>query len=160
MCERASCWFSRRCNRTIQLRKDGTLISHKTGADRCAGSGGHAAEPAPLASWLPVRPGLTPQGLRHGHQTWLDDLGVRYVLQAERMEHEVPGMRGVYTHITDGMRSELGAGLQQLWQASLHKRALISGRSAVPTLDKVLAAIAGPPLLAREVKAAITTETV
>ena len=46
-----------------------------------------------LASWLPLLPGLTPHGLRHGHQTWLDELGVRYVLQSERMGHEVPGMR-------------------------------------------------------------------
>ena len=47
-----------------------------------------------VASWLPLKPGLTVHGLRHGHQTWLDDLGVRCVLQSERMGHEVPGMRG------------------------------------------------------------------
>jgi len=34
---------------------------------------------------ITAAPGLTPHGLRHGHQTWLDDLGVRYVLQSERM---------------------------------------------------------------------------
>ncbi len=65
-------------------------------------------------SWLPLRRGLTPHGLRHGHQTWLDDLGVRYVLQSERMGHEVPGMRGVYSHVTPRMRAELRDGLQEL----------------------------------------------
>jgi integrase len=93
----------------------------------------------PVASWLPLRPGLTPHGLRHGHQTWLDDLGVRYVLQSERMGHEVPGMRGVYSHITSRMRADLTAGLQELWEASLNERARISVRSPVPVLDMLLA---------------------
>ena len=77
--------------------RDGTLIRHKIGPERCTGSEGTPGEPISLANWLPLRPGLTPHGLRHGHQTWLDDLGIRYVLQSERMGHEVPGMRGVYS---------------------------------------------------------------
>ena len=117
------------------------LIRHKVGADRCPGSEGLPGEPISLASWLPLRPGLTPHGLRHGHQTWLDDLGVRYVLQSERMGHEVPGMRGVYSHITPRMRAELRDGLQGLWEASLQKRALLSRRSTVSILDSVLAAM-------------------
>ena len=64
-------------------------------------------EPVAVASWLPVKPDLTLHGLRHGHQTWLDDLGIRYVLQSERMGHEVPGMRGIYSHVTPAMRKEL-----------------------------------------------------
>jgi hypothetical protein len=97
-----------------------------------------------VASWLPLRPGLTPHGLRHGHETWLDDLGVRYVLQSERMGHEVPGMRGVYSHITPGMREDLTAGLQELWEASVHERARISARSPVLVLDALLAGFREP----------------
>lgn len=126
------------CNRTIQLRQDGTLIRHKIGTERRAGSENRPGEPPSLASWLPLRPGLTPHGLRHGHQTWLDDLGVRYVLQSERMGHEVPGMRGVYSHITPRMRAELRDGLEQLWQTALHERMLLSSRSAVYVLDSML----------------------
>jgi len=101
----------------------------------------------PVASWLPLRPGLALHGLRHGHETWLDDLGVRYLLQSERMGHEVPGMRGIYSHVTPTMRSELRDGLQKLWEASLHDRALIAGRSAVTVLDRLLAArLASSPL--------------
>ncbi len=106
---------------------------------RCAGSIQEPVEPAPVASWLPLRPGLTPHGLRHGHETWLDDLGVRYVLQSERMGHEVPGMRGVYSHITPGMRGDLVTGLQELWEASLRERARISATSPVQALDSLLA---------------------
>ena len=98
----------------------------------------------PVASWLPLRAGLTPHGLRHGHQTWLDDLGVRYVLQSERMGHEVPGMRGVYSHITPRMREALTAGLQQLWETSLRYRARIAPHSPVGVLDALLAPFREP----------------
>jgi integrase len=97
-----------------------------------------------LASWLPLRPGLSPHGLRHGHQTWLDDLGIRYVLQSERMGHEVPGMRGVYSHITPRMRAELRDGLQELWETSLEERARLTERSAVAMLDSIMASRTGP----------------
>ena len=127
------------CNRTVLLRRDGLVISHKTGNVRCPGSVQEPAEPVPVASWLPLRPGLTPHGLRHSHETWLDDLGVRYVLQSERMGHEVPGMRGVYSHITPGMRRDLWDGLEKLWRASLVERVQLSRRSAVPSLDVLLA---------------------
>jgi hypothetical protein len=55
------------------------------------------------------------------------------------MGHEVPGMRGIYAHITPRMRAELVDGLQQLWEASLHERARLSERSAAPLLDGLLA---------------------
>jgi hypothetical protein len=110
------------CARTIRLRLDGLVGSHKVNSIPCAGAGGVPARPIALASWMPVSAGLTPHGLRHGHQTWLDDLGIRYVLQSERMGHEVPGMRGVYSHITPGMRAELTTGLQELWEESLSQR--------------------------------------
>jgi hypothetical protein len=68
-----------------------------------------------------------------------DDLGIRYVLQSERMSHEVPGMRDVYGHITPRMRDELKTGLQDLWEESLRQRAGIAPTSAVATLDDLLA---------------------
>ncbi len=128
----------RACGLTIQLRRDGTVVSHKAKGAQCAGTGEQPAEPVPVASWLPLRTGLTPHGLRHGHQTWLDDMGVRYVLQSERMGHEVPGMRGVYSHITPAMRAGLRAGLQKLWGRSLHERSRLNTRSAVAMLDGLL----------------------
>jgi hypothetical protein len=63
------------CNRTVLLRRDGLVISHKAGDVRCPGSGQEPAENLPIASWLPLRAGLTPHGLRHGHQTWLGRSG-------------------------------------------------------------------------------------
>jgi integrase len=66
-----------------------------------------------LASWLPVLTGLTPHGLRHGHQTWMDEGRIADVLKSERMGHEVPGMRGVYSHVSTVMRAELTTALQE-----------------------------------------------
>ena len=93
-----------------------------------------------IGSWLPQLPGLTPHGLRHGHQTWMDEVGTSYVLQSERMGHEVPGMRGVYSHISKRMRTGLVDALQELWEESLSERANIAPRSAVNVLDALLIA--------------------
>jgi integrase len=95
------------CGLTILLRRDGAIVRHKMNGARRAGTGQRPAEPVPVASWLALRTGLTAHGLRHGHQTWLDEVGVRCVLQSEWMGHDVPGMRGVYSQITSGMRAEL-----------------------------------------------------
>jgi integrase len=127
------------CGHTIRLGLDGLIGSHKIDRTPCAGTGAGPAEPMALASWLPLCTGLTPHGLRHGHQTWLDDLGIRYVPQSERMGHEVPGMRGVYGHITPGMRADLRAGLQEVWDESLAQRARLAPTSSVPVLDALLA---------------------
>jgi hypothetical protein len=127
------------CARSTQLRQDGTLINHKTGPERCPGSLLPPADLPALANWLPLLTGLTEHGQRHAHQTMLDDLNVRYVLQAERMGHEVPGMRGVYKHIAPEWRTDLVVGLQRLWEASLGARARLSERSAVPLVDSLLA---------------------
>jgi hypothetical protein len=93
-----------------------------------------------VASWLPVLTGLTPHGLRHGHQAWMDEDRIADVLKSERMGHEVPGMRGVYSHVSDAMRTELTAALQERWTASLRERAKLAPRSIVPALDALLAA--------------------
>jgi integrase len=86
-----------------------------------------------------VLPGLTPHGLRHGHQTWMDEDRIADVLKSERMGHEIPGMRGVYSHVSDAMRAELKAALQERWAASLRERARLAPHSIVPVLDALLA---------------------
>jgi hypothetical protein len=98
------------------------------------------SEDARLASWLPILQGLSPHGLRHGHQTWMDEVGTSYILQSERMGHEAPGMRGVYGHISKRMRTGLVTALQGLWEESLDERAEIAPRSAVGVLDSLLTA--------------------
>ncbi len=92
-----------------------------------------------VASWVPLRPGLTPHGLRHGHQTWMDDGGVKKALKTERMGHEDLSMQGLYGHVTEGMVAELVELLQGLWERAVGERFAIHPRSPVPVLDAALA---------------------
>jgi integrase len=96
----------------------------------------------PLACWLPLKPGLTPHGLRHSHKTSSED-GIPEILAEQRLGHEVPGMRGRYAHASARMRGDLKAALQVRWDDSLRARAAIDPHSPVPLLDKLLAPFRG-----------------
>jgi integrase len=129
------------CGRAVRRRNDGSLITHGASEARCVGSGQPPTEDAVIASWLPILKGLTPHGLRHGHQTLMDEARIPDVLKSERMGHEVSGMHGVYGHVSPSMRAELTAALQSRWEISLHQRADLRPRSVVPVLDALLLAI-------------------
>lgn len=128
------------CGRSFRRRLNGTLIAHESGGRSCPGSRQPPADDVMPANWLPLLPGLTPHGLRHGHQTWMEEAGTSDLLRSERMNHEVPGMRGIYGHVTPAMRATLTTMLQERWQASLRERAQLSPRSIVPVLDALLTA--------------------
>ena len=106
------------------------------------GSGRPPAEDTALASWLPLLPGLSPHGLRHGHQTWMDEAGISDALRAERMGHELPGMRGIYSHVSPAMRADLKSVLQELWLSALRERAAIAANSSVRLLNDLLSSAA------------------
>jgi len=93
----------------------------------------------PVASWLPLVPGLTAHGLRHGHRTWMAEDGIPDTLAEQRLGHEVPGMRGLCTHVSDRMRDALAQALQARWEDSLRARAAIRPHSPAPLLDELLA---------------------
>ncbi|WP_165494966.1 hypothetical protein [Actinomadura roseirufa] len=88
--------------------------------------------------WLPLIEGLTPHGLRHSHKTWMLEDAVPEVLQAERMGHTVPGIRGVYAHVSDSMRDDLKAKPQKRWEISLQERLRLSVGSPIPVLHGFL----------------------
>src|SRR6185437_15353155 len=99
----------------------------------------------PLACWLPIMPELTPHGLRHSHKTWMAEDGIPEILAEQRLGHDVPGMRGLYTHVSDAMRQNLTGTLEARWDTSLQARAAISPRSPLPLLDKLLAPYRAKP---------------
>jgi hypothetical protein len=68
----------------------------------------------------------------------MDEDGIPEVLKTERMGHEIPGMHGVYGHVSPGMRAVLRDALQERWDNALRERARISPRSIVPALDALL----------------------
>ncbi|MGW4406585.1 hypothetical protein ACWEJ6_21325 [Nonomuraea sp. NPDC004702] len=102
----------------------------------------YVSEGAPVASWLPVKEGLTPHDLRHAHSTWLMDLGTPLQLRDDRMGHASPemrGMRGTYTHVSRESRAWLRDQLERLWQDALARRAWFGLHSPVAVLDELLA---------------------
>ena len=127
------------CGHTVKLRLDGKAVTHKTMDQDCPGSRQQPSEDAPLACWLPVKDGLTPHGLRHSHKTWMAEDGIPEILAEQRLGHDVPGMRGLYAHVSPRMRDELLAALQGRWEESLRQRADIDPHSPVPLLDSLLA---------------------
>jgi hypothetical protein len=69
----------------------------------------------------------------------MDEDGIPEVLKTERMGHELPGMHGVYGHVSDIMRADLKAALQERWERSLRERARLSPGSRVAALGALLA---------------------
>ena len=102
-----------------------------------------------VASWLPVLRGVTPHGLRHGLQVWMDEDGIPEVLKAERMGHEMPGMHSVYGHVSPTMRADLNTALQERWEGSLRERVRLNPHSIVPVLDALLADYRPVPAMIR-----------
>jgi len=100
-------------------------------------------EDTPLASWLPVKKGVTPHGLRHGHNTWLEEDRIQRILQRERMGHREPGMGGRYTHVSDAMRTELIEALKRRWWGALGARRELCPTSPVPLLNRLLNDVEG-----------------
>ncbi|MFJ8054898.1 hypothetical protein [Streptomyces sp. NPDC096142] len=70
------------------------------------------------AEWEPIAPGMTMRGLRHTHDSWQDQLGVRAALSFEQAGHKRPGIKGVYQHPTPAMRQARLDGMEEIfWEA-------------------------------------------
>lgn len=54
--------------------------------------------------------------LRHGHKEWLDEAGIARVAVEARMGHELPGVEGVYSHVTVPMEARIMEVLQERWE--------------------------------------------
>ncbi|WP_315987570.1 tyrosine-type recombinase/integrase [Actinomadura sp. HBU206391] len=67
----------------------------------------------------PILPGFTFHEGRHTHRTWLADDGINEVGRAARLGHKMPGMAGVYEHVTPETRQRILHVLQQRWEDSL-----------------------------------------
>jgi hypothetical protein len=55
--------------------------------------------------------------------------GIPEILAEQRLGHDVPGMRGLYAHVSQRMREELTAALHIRWEESLRERAAIRPHS-------------------------------
>jgi hypothetical protein len=101
--------------------------------------------------WAPLVAGLTPHGLRHGHQTAMRRDRVPRVLRRDRLGHGPSGdIADHYTHIDSEMTGDMLAGQTQRWHATVTRRARTDQargaepRSAVHALDQWLSLLREP----------------
>jgi integrase len=63
----------------------------------------------------PVIAGMHFHDLRHTHKTWLIEDDIPEIAQAKRLGHRLPGIRGVYSHVTPAMQQRITNALQARW---------------------------------------------
>jgi integrase len=67
----------------------------------------------------PIMKGLTMRALRHSHDTYQEQIGVKPALAFEQAGHKRPGIKSVYQHPTPEMRRERLDGLQEIYEAAM-----------------------------------------
>ncbi|MEU7800738.1 tyrosine-type recombinase/integrase [Micromonospora arborensis] len=66
----------------------------------------------------PVLPGMHFHDLRHTHKTWLIEDGIPEITQARRLGHRLAGVRGIYSHVTEPMLTNVVDALQRRWETT------------------------------------------
>lgn len=74
---------------------------------------------APREAWEPIMPGITMRDLRHTHDTYQEQIGVKAPLAYEQAGHKRPGIKAVYQHPTPAMRRDRLEGLQEIYEKAL-----------------------------------------
>lgn len=80
---------------------------------------GDPDNPDPGKRLAPVLPGFTFHEGRHTRRTWPAEDGIPEVARAARLGHKMPGMAGVYEHVTPEMKRRVLQALRERWEASL-----------------------------------------
>jgi integrase len=70
----------------------------------------------PRTQLPPIITGMHFHDLRHTHKTWLIEDDVPEAAQAKRLGHRLPGVRGIYSHVSPAVEQRLVAGLQRRWE--------------------------------------------
>lgn len=99
---------------------------------------GRNAQGRATLQWEPIAEGMTPHGWRHAQKSWMEEQGIPEVLSEARMRHDIPGVSGVYRHVTRGMVAELMAAMTAAHEAALDARLEMSPGSPVSLLDRML----------------------
>ncbi|MFB6873788.1 hypothetical protein [Streptomyces sp. NPDC056323] len=88
---------------------------HADGQKAVTKTRGRAAQPAVE----PIMKGLTMRALRHTHDTYQEQIGVKPALAFEQAGHRRPGIKAVYQHPTPEMRRERLDGLQEIYESAM-----------------------------------------
>jgi integrase len=66
----------------------------------------------------PIIAGMHFHDLRYTHKTWLIEDDIPEIAQAQRLGHRMPGVRGIYSHVTPAMQQRITQALQDRWLAT------------------------------------------
>jgi integrase len=66
----------------------------------------------------PVLEGMHFHDTRHTHKTWLIEDDIPEIAQARRLGYHLPGIRGIYSHVTPAMTDRITTALQTRWHHS------------------------------------------
>jgi integrase len=66
----------------------------------------------------PIIAGMHFHDLRHTHKTWLIEADIPEIAQAKRLGHRLPGVRGIYSHVTPAMHQRIVDALQHRWHTT------------------------------------------
>lgn len=67
----------------------------------------------------PIMEALTMRALRHTHDTYQEQIGVKSALAFEQAGHKRPGIKAIYQHPTPDMRRDRLAGLQEIYERAM-----------------------------------------
>lgn len=82
-----------------------------------------AADGNPRKHIPPIINGMHFHDLRHSHKTWMIEDEIPEVAQAKRLGHRLPGVRGIYSHVSAAMEQRIVDALQERWRTSTSPKA-------------------------------------
>jgi integrase len=77
-----------------------------------------AVNGSPVNRTGPIIENMHFHDLRHTHKTWLIEDDIPEIAQARRLGHHLPGVRGIYSHVTPAMTARITNQLQARWYAA------------------------------------------
>lgn len=109
---------------------------------------------AERAGWEPIMPGLTMRDLRHTHDTYQDQIGVKASLAYDQAGHLRPGIKQIYQHPTPAMRRERLKGLEGIYRRAMGNLKWTEIWPEVPDLAQRVQPLNSPQTIIGESEAA------
>ena len=81
-----------------------------------------AVDGNPKTGTAPILKGMHFHDTRHTHKTWLIEDDIPEIAQARRLGHHIPGVRGIYSHVTPAMTQRIVTSPEHRWHATTPRK--------------------------------------